>query len=177
MENEDKCMVEVASQLSSANWQPRTPSYICREHSETLQVLAFLTDAIPWWFSNLGSVEVPWAHHVGAPEEDSNSRHVARSPTERDPESGVWCGRGVGGKVPSASPLQKLDLRCWTGEWNIFSTAHGRSRIPSMLVFQRHLPTVNILGFTAFSSLPSEMVQLAVLIPNAQICHWVLNKP
>lgn len=47
MEKEEKYTVEVASWLSSANWQQRTSSYVCREHGETLHVLAFLRDAIP----------------------------------------------------------------------------------------------------------------------------------
>lgn len=108
MEKEEKHMVEVASQLSSANWQQRTPSYVYREHWETLHVLPFLTDAIPWWFPNLGSVEVMRAHHVGAPEEDTNGRPVARTITDRDPESGAWPGREAGGKGHLLHPCRNL---------------------------------------------------------------------
>lgn len=47
------------------------------ENAETLNVLAFLSDAIRRWFSNLGSVEIRHAHCVGAPKEDANGRPVS----------------------------------------------------------------------------------------------------
>ena len=49
------------------------------ENAETLNVLAFLTDAIPRWFPNLGSVEIMRAHRLGAPKEDANGRPVSRT--------------------------------------------------------------------------------------------------
>lgn len=44
------------------------------ENAETMHALAFLSDAIPLWFPNLGSVEIMRAHRVGAPKEDTNGR-------------------------------------------------------------------------------------------------------
>lgn len=49
------------------------------ENAETLNVLAFLSDVIPRWFPNLGSVEIMRAHRVGAPKEDTNGRPVPRT--------------------------------------------------------------------------------------------------
>lgn len=49
------------------------------ENPETLNVLAFLSDAMPRWFPNLGSVEIMRAHRVGAPKEDANGRPVPRT--------------------------------------------------------------------------------------------------
>lgn len=50
------------------------------------------------FLSIMVSIEVMQAHHVGALKEDTNGRHVAHTITDRDPESGAWRGRGVGGK-------------------------------------------------------------------------------
>ncbi|KAE8296864.1 hypothetical protein D5F01_LYC05634 [Larimichthys crocea] len=49
------------------------------ENAETLNVLVFLTDAIPRWFPNLGPVEIIRAHRLGALKEDANGRPVSRT--------------------------------------------------------------------------------------------------
>ncbi len=49
------------------------------ENAETLHVLAFLSNAIPQWFPNPGSVEIMRAHSVGAPKEDTNGLPVPRT--------------------------------------------------------------------------------------------------
>ncbi|KAE8277582.1 hypothetical protein D5F01_LYC24437 [Larimichthys crocea] len=49
------------------------------ENAETLNVLVFLTDAIPRWFPNLGPVEIMRAHRLGAPKEDANGKPVSRT--------------------------------------------------------------------------------------------------
>lgn len=122
MEKEEKRMVELASQLSPANWQQRTPSCVCGEHSETLHVLTFLIhDGVRWSYAS-SSRRCPERRHKW---QTCGSYH-------RQQRSWKWCltwpwSRREG---PSASPLQKLDLRCRTEEWNIFSPAHRRSRIP-----------------------------------------------
>lgn len=49
------------------------------ENAETSHALAYLSDAIPWRFPGLGSVEIMRAHRIGASKEDANGKPIPRS--------------------------------------------------------------------------------------------------
>lgn len=49
------------------------------ENPETANPLAYLSDTIPKWFPELGSVEIMRAHRVGPTREDANRKPVPRT--------------------------------------------------------------------------------------------------
>lgn len=91
------------------------------ENAETMHALAFLSDAIPLWFPNLGSVEIMRAHRVGAPKEDTNGRPVPCTIifkllrfTDRDKI--LKAASGVGGKDHPLHPgLQPAHIQTQAG--------------------------------------------------------------
>lgn len=46
------------------------------ENTETLNLLSYLSSAIPKWFPELGSVEIMRAHRVGAAKENANGKTI-----------------------------------------------------------------------------------------------------
>lgn len=118
------------------------------ENRETSNPLSYLSNAIPKWFPELGSVEIMRAHRVGPEREDSNQKPISRTIllkllrfTDRD-------------KILAAARKTAVEV---DGTAIRFSPDYSKQTFARRLTFSDVIDELQKMGFRTFLQYPAKL--------------------